>query len=178
MKKAGAIIGIIITFFILYFFQINFFNWFNIAGIKPNLFIVLVLCTGLFMGKKVAIPFGFFVGIYLDLLTGQQIGISGLMFMAIGLLGEYFDKSFPKDNKITILLMISGATAIFEIICYIYNCVRNLVELQMLGFLKIMVIEIIFNVLITIILYPIIRKFGDYSEQVFRKRKFSMTRYI
>ena len=31
---------------------------------------------------------------------------------------------------------------------------------------------------VDIILYPIIRRFGDYSEQVFRKRKFSMTRYI
>ncbi len=164
-------------FFILYFFQINFFNWFNIAGIKPNLFIVLILCIGLFMGKNIGVPFGFIIGIYLDILTGSQIGVSAIMYATIGFLGGYFDKNFSKDSKITILLMVAGSTVLFETVVYIYNIARNLIPLQLLGFIKILLIEVIFNVLLTIILYPLIRKSGYFFESTFKKKKF-LTRYF
>ena len=54
LRKTISILGIIFAFFVLYFLQINFFNWFNIAGVKPNLFVVLVLYLGLFLGKNFA----------------------------------------------------------------------------------------------------------------------------
>ena len=52
MKKAGIIMLIILAFFIIYFLQANFFTWFNIFGIMPNLFVILILFVGLFAGKK------------------------------------------------------------------------------------------------------------------------------
>ena len=157
--------------------QINFFNWFNIAGIKPNLFIGLVLCIGLFIGKNYAIPLGFIIGIYLDVLTGRQIGISAIVYSIIGFLGGYFDKNFSKDSKITILLMIAGCTVLFETIVYIYTIARNQIPLQLFGFIKILLIEVIFNILLTIILYPLIRKVGYTFEHVFKNKKI-LTRYF
>ena len=157
--------------------QLNFFNWFNIAGIKPNLFIVLVLCVGLFIGKKYAIPIGFVIGIYIDILTGRQIGISAVMYSAIGFLGGYFDKNFSKESKITILLMVSGMTLLYEVVTYIYNSARNQIPLQVGGFAKIVLIEIVFNVLLTIILYPLIRKAGYFFEDTFKKKNV-LTRYF
>lgn len=177
LKKAFSILGVIITFFILYFLQINFFNWFNIAGIKPNLFIVLVLCIGLFIGKNYAMPIGFIIGIYLDVLTGRQIGISALMYIVIGFLGGYFDKTFSKDSKITILLMVAGCTVLFETIVYVYTIARNQIPLQLFGFIKILLIEVLFNVLLTIILYPLIRKVGYIFEHIFKDKKI-LTRYF
>lgn len=177
MKKVISIIGIIITFFIIYFLQINFFSWFNIAGVKPNLFIVLILCVGLFMGRNIAIPLGFIIGIYLDILTSKQIGISAIMFVTIGFLGGYFDKNFSKDSKITILLMVAGSTILFETIVYIYSSIRNLIPLQTLAFVKTLLIEVIFNVLLSIILYPLIRKTGCFFENTFKKTRL-LTRYF
>ena len=177
IKKAISIIGIIITFFIIYFLQVNFFNWFNIAGIKPNLFIVLVLCVGLFIGKKYAVPIGFIIGIYLDVLTGRQIGISAVMYACVGFLGGYFDKNFSKESKITILLMVAGMTFLYELVTYFYNIARNQIPLQMAGFIKIILIEVIFNVLLTIILYPLIRKAGYFFEDTFKKKSI-LTRYF
>lgn len=176
-KKVLSIFGIIITFFIIYFLQINFFSWFNIAGIKPNLFIILILCIGLFLKRNIAIIFGFVFGIYLDVLTGKQIGISAIMFMVIGFLGGYFDKNFSKDSKITILLMVAGSTFIYETVVYVYTMIRNAVSLEMMGFIKILLIEILFNILLTIILYPLIRKAGYVLENIFKKNKI-ITRYF
>lgn len=177
LKKTFSIIGLILIFFIIYFLQINFFNWFNIAGVKPNLFVVLVLCIGLFIGRNVAIPFGFIIGIYLDVLTSSQIGISAIMYAVIGFLGGYFDKNFSKDSKITILLMVAGSTLLFETVVYIYTIARNLVPLQLFGFIKILVIEVLFNILLTIILYPLIRSTGYFLENIFKKKKV-LTRYF
>ena len=177
LKKFISIFVTIIIFFVLYFLQVNFFNWFNIAGVKPNLFVVLVLCLGLFIGKNVAIPFGFIMGIYLDLLTGRQIGISAIMYAGIGFLGGYFDKNFSKDGKITIILMVAGTTLLFETVVYLYTLARNMIPIQLFGFIKILFIEIIFNILLTIILYPLIKTVGYYVENIFKKRKI-LTRYF
>lgn len=177
LKRAISILGLIITFYVLYFFQINFFNWFNIAGVKPNLFIVLILFIGLFIGRNVAIPFGFICGIYLDLLTGKQIGISAILFATIGYVAEFLDKNFSKESKITILLMVAGTTILFETIVYIYNCARNLIPLQLYGFVKILLIELLFNVLLTIIIYPLIKKTGFILENIFKKKE-TITRFF
>lgn len=53
MKKGFIFLALFVTFILLYLLQANFFNWFTIAGIKPNLFIILILFIGLFAGKHV-----------------------------------------------------------------------------------------------------------------------------
>ena len=52
MKKTLTIIILCIVFVLIYLLQINLFNWFTIAGIKPNLFIILALFIGLYSGRK------------------------------------------------------------------------------------------------------------------------------
>ena len=47
----------------------------------------------------------------------------------------------------------------------------------MLTFLKIVLIEIIFNLMIIIIIYPLIRKLGEKLEQVFNEDKI-LTKYF
>lgn len=177
LKKVVSILGVILTFFIIYFLQVNFFSWFNIAGVKPNLFIVLILFIGMFLGKNYAIPLGVVFGIYLDILTSKQVGISAIMFSVIGFLGGYLDKNFSKDSKLTILLMTAGATILFETVVYIYICAKNFIPIQLLGFIKILLIEVLFNVLVSIIIYPLIQKTGYFLENSFKKRKI-LTRYF
>ncbi|MCI8486285.1 MAG: rod shape-determining protein MreD, partial [Clostridia bacterium] len=81
MKKVVCVIMITLIFFIIYFLQANIFNLFSIAGVKPNLFVVLMLIVGLFAGKKVGIPFAIIMGIILDLLGAKIVGISSIMFI-------------------------------------------------------------------------------------------------
>lgn len=177
MKKFLAIIGIIFSFLIIYFLQVNFFNWFNIAGIKPNLFIILVLVVGLFAGKKVGAITGLLLGIYLDILNGKSIGFSGIALMGIGIAGGYLDKTFSKDSKITIILIVIGSTIAYELITYIYNVLKFAMLFELAQFLKILIIEIVFNILITIIIYPLIQKLGYKLEKIFKKEKI-LTRYF
>ena len=170
MRKFISIICLILVFFIIYFLQINFFSWFNIANVKPNLFVIFILFIGLFANKKVASVFGFLIGIYLDVLTAKQVGISAMTFAFIGYIGGFLDKSFSKESKITIILMVLGCTFAYETIVYIYNTISNSIPMDVLGFSKILIIELVFNVLITIILYPIMKNSGNLLEKIFKNK--------
>ena len=57
MKKVLTIIALCITFIIVYLLQINLFSWATIAGVKPNLFIILALYIGLYSGRKIRFSF-------------------------------------------------------------------------------------------------------------------------
>lgn len=177
LKKTIAIICLLITFFIIYFLQANFFSWFTISDVKPNLFIIFVLFIGLFAGKKIGVVLGLFFGVYLDLLIGRTIGISGIMFALIGLIGEYLDKNFSKESRVTIMLMVIGATVVYEVGEYVFDVIRLGLTIEIISFLKILIIETIYNVIIVVIIYPIMQKLGYALENTF-KIKNILTRYF
>ena len=177
MKKTFAIIMLILGFFIIYFFQANFFSWFTISSVKPNLFVILVLLVSLFAGAKVGIPFGFFVGIFLDIIIGKTMGASAVMYSLIGLIGGYFDKNFSKDSRITIMLMIMGTTMIYEIGIYIFQIAQLSINFELLPFLKKLLIEVMYNIILTIIFYQLIQKLGYKLEDTFKGNKI-LTRYF
>ena len=177
MKKVVAVLLIILSFFIIYFLQSNFFTWFTIAKVQPNLFVIFVLLIGLFAGKKLGLVLGIIFGFYLDVVVGRQIGISGIMLGLIGLAGEYLDKNFSKESRITIILMIISSTVVFEVGSYIFSLITLPVIVEILGFLKILLIETLYNVIVTIIIYPIIQKLGHLLEETFKTRNI-LTRYF
>lgn len=177
LKKVLSIVLLILSFLIIYFIQTNLFSWFTIANVMPNLFVIFILCIGLFAGKKLGLVFGIICGFFLDVVIGRQIGISGIMLGIIGLLGEYLDKNFSKESRITIMLMIATSTAIYEIGCYIFNIFSLSINVEILQFIKILLIEIIYNLLITIVIYPLIQRLGHTLEEIF-KTKNILTRYF
>ena len=74
------------------------------------------------------------------------------------------------------MLISMGTTLICEIIAYIYKMING-ASIEVLTFLKIALIEIIFNLMIIIIIYPLIRKLGEKLEQVFNEDKI-LTKYF
>ena len=177
MKKVLAIILLIVSFLIIYFIQSNIFTWFTIAGVQPNLFVIYILFVGLFAGKKIGLILGIILGFYLDMVIGRQIGVSGIMLGIIGLLGEYLDKNFSKESRVTIMLMLAGCTVIYEVGCYIFNLITLELNLEIISFIKILLIETIYNLIIVIIIYPLLQKLGHLLEETF-KTKNILTRYF
>lgn len=94
MKKILSFIIIFLTFVFIYFLQANFFSSFTISGVKPNLFIILVVFIGLFIGKIYGISMGIFFGLLLDLFIGKKIGINAISLGIAGLLRRNIYKKF------------------------------------------------------------------------------------
>ncbi len=96
MKKTIIITSLIILFLMLYFLQTNFFNWFTISGVSPNLFVIFMLFVGLFAGKRLGIPLGIVLGLALDFFISKKIGISGIMLGLTGAVRRSFKQKLFK----------------------------------------------------------------------------------
>lgn len=177
MKKVIINISLILTVILIYVLQANFFNWFNIAGVMPNLFILLILLIGLFGNKIMGTIYGLAIGLLLDLVIGTKVGINMICFGLIGFLATVFDKNFSKDSRMTIMVMVMSATAVFEVLSYVLNYILVVTNIEILNFIRILVIEIIYNLILTIILYPLIQKSGYYIENEYKGNKI-LTRYF
>ena len=177
LKKLRINIFLVLTAFILYFLQSNFFNWFTISDVMPNLFVIYILFIGLFSNRMTGVIYGVVIGAILDLVIGSQIGINAVGLGIIGFLAATFDKNFSKDSRATIMFMVLGATLIFEILVYILNYMVFSINVELINFIKILSIEIIYNLIIVIILYPLIQKFGYSIENEYKGNKI-LTRYF
>lgn len=177
MKKTIINISLIVIAILIYVLQSNFFNWFTIAGIMPNLFIIFVLFIGLFGSKTMGTIYGLVVGLILDLIIGTKVGINSVGLGLVGFLATVFDKNFSKDSRMTIMVMIVAATTVFEVLSYLLNYIFVAVNIEMLNFIKILIIEVIYNLIIVIIIYPFMQKFGYYMENEYKGNKI-LTKYF
>ena len=73
MKKILVIINIFIVFILIYLLSANFFSWFTIAGVRPNLFIIFALFLGLFLGEIYGVTISAVLGVILDLFMSPII---------------------------------------------------------------------------------------------------------
>jgi rod shape-determining protein MreD len=177
VKKLGIGVIFFIVFLIIFYLQANIFPLITIGGILPNLFVIFVLFIGLFTNSKFGVVFGVIFGIVIDCVYSKCIGITAIMLCIVGYLGAYFDKNFSKESKITIILMVAGSTLIYEFGWFLLNSIIIGFDIEWLYLLKISIIETIYNVLLTIILYPLIQKMGYKIDRIF-KRNNVLTRYF
>ena len=124
MKKLIIAVMFLIIFLIIYFLQINLFSWFNLGGVKPNLFVILVFIMGLFAGNSRGITVGIFIGICLDFFLAKSIGITALMLGIVGFLGGYLDTKFSKDSRFTMIIMI---IILIQIYLILTRCKKNMI---------------------------------------------------
>lgn len=74
------------------------------------------------------------------------------------------------------MVMSAVATLVCEIISYILQIILFKLSFEVGAFVKIILIEVLFNSMIIIIIYPIIEKAGALLEKVFTENKI-LTKY-
>ena len=177
MKKVMINLSFLLVFILLYLLTINFFSWFKIAGVMPNLFVIFILFIGLYCSRKQGAIYGVILGMLLDFFIGKRIGLTAIMLGIIGFIGGTFDKNFSKDSRITIMIMVTLSTCVFEIGIYLVNYIIYHFEPEILEFIEILLIECLYNLLITTMIYPLIQKIGYKVEEEYKGNKI-LTRYF
>ncbi|MGN1301325.1 MAG: rod shape-determining protein MreD [Clostridia bacterium] len=153
------------------FYGSNFFTWFNIAGVMPNLFVMLIMVIGLFMKKKSGFIFGIIFGLLIDLFVGVRIGINAIALAVVGLCAEALDKSFSKDNRITVMFLTCILTVLAEVIVYALQILFCGTNLQVLEFTKVIAIEVLYNAILIAVIYPLFWAFGSKIEDDFTNNR-------
>lgn len=177
MKKVLINILLIIVFIFIYLIQINLFTSFKIAGIMPNLFVIYVLFIGLFYSRIAGTVYGVIFGILLDLFIGRKMGVTSIMLGVTGLIGGIFDRNFSKESRFTIIIMVAICTFFYEFSVYVIKYFMYHFSFEFINFLEMLLVESIYNIILTIILYPLMQNLGYKIEEVYKGNKI-LTRYF
>ncbi len=170
MKRFLVSAFLIIACFIL---QSTVFKELAFGGIVPNLMIVLTASFGFMRGEKTGLLFGFFCGLLADIFFGEVLGLYAMIYMYIGYGNGKFNRIFyPEDIKLPLGLILISDLA-YGLLCYvILFLMRGRFHLSYY-FMNIILPEMVYTILITLILYPLIllinKKLEDIEQRSARK---------
>lgn len=162
MKRFIVTVLLILLCFLL---QCTVFHALAFGGIVPNLLIVLTASFGFMRGEKTGLLIGFFCGLLVDIFFGDSIGFYSLLYMYIGYMNGKFCTIFhPQDIKLPIILILAS-DCFYGLITYvILFLLRSRFEFGYY-FVHIILPEIVYTIVVTIFLYPLILSINTALER-------------
>ena len=163
MRRKISVAIIIIVCFLL---QSTLFKALSFASISPNLLVVVTAAFGFMRGKKEGMFIGFFSGMLMDIFFGSILGFYALEYMYIGYFNGFFRKQFfPDDIKLP-LILIGVSDVLYNLGVYVLRFFfRGKFQIGYF-MLHIVIPELVYTLLVTIVLYFIILKINQHLEQI------------
>lgn len=153
MKRRIVTIAIILVCFLL---ESTVFQGLALGSVTPNLLIVVTSSFGFMRGKKEGMMVGFLSGLLVDIMFNDLIGFYALIYMVLGYLNGFFRKIFYDDDIKLPLILIAASDFVYgNVVCIFMFVMRS--KFHYLYYLKNIIIpELIYTILVTIVLYQVI----------------------
>ncbi len=163
MKTHNEVTGnmrrVIITALLIivcYILQSTVFPAIAFAGIVPNLLIVVTAACGFMWGDITGLVVGFISGLLTDIFFGDAIGMYAMIYMYIGYMnGKFSGIFFPEDIKLPMALILIS-DLFYGILTYLLLFMLRSRFSFRLYFINVILPEIVYTILVTLLLYPII----------------------
>ena len=139
MLKFKRFITTAVILLAAYLLQSTVFPHLELAGIKPNLLLIVTAAFGFMRGPKEGMWIGLAAGLLLDVQCGDIIGFYGLIFLLVGSLFLITLSEFLYGLVIYFLMFLLKSDFKFP---------------YYLG--RIIVPELIYTIMVTLIVYPLI----------------------
>lgn len=155
---------VIVTVFIGFILQTSVFSHLRLGGVMPNLLLIITATFGFMRGRDEGMIVGAMCGILTDIFFGGIFGFYTLIYVFIGYLNGFFKYIFyPEDIKLPMILV---TVSDFLYLMLTYMCLYLLRGRANLGyyFVHIILRELVYTVLITIVLYKIIVYINEFIE--------------
>ena len=157
----------LITVFIImisFLLQCTVFQSLSFASITPNLLIIVTASFGFMRGKKEGMMVGFLCGIITDVFFGDLIGFYALFYTLLGYINGFFKRIFyPEDIKLPLFLIGASDFILGNAVCLLMFIMRSKFHYwYYMG--NIIIPELIYTILITLVLYQVILKINQKLE--------------
>lgn len=167
MLRKITVFAFIIFCFIL---QCSVFTELALAGIIPNLMIILTSAFGFMRGEKEGLFIGFFCGLLSDIFFGGILGFYALLLMYIGYLnGKFSGIFYPEDIKLPIALIIVSDLS-YGVTCYILMFLLRGRFQFLYYFTHVILPEALYTILATMFLYPVLLSVNKKLEKREKRR--------
>ena len=98
--KRCITIGIIIV--ICFLLQCTVFHYIELAGVVPNLLLIVTMSFGLMRGRREGLLVGFFSGLLIDIFFGSVLGPYAFIYMTLGYGNGFFHRIYYVEDVLPV----------------------------------------------------------------------------
>lgn len=139
-----------------YLLQCTVFSSLELAGIKPNLLIIITASFGFMRGSREGMLVGFVSGLLADIQFGDMIGFYAIIYLIIGYINGLFRQMYYDEDIKLPLFLITISEFLYGIVIYFLMFLLRS-DFDFLFYLnRIIVPELIYTIVITLGFYPLI----------------------
>lgn len=154
--KRSITIGIIIV--VCFLLQSTVFHFLELAGVVPNLLLIVTMSFGLMRGRREGLLVGFFSGLLIDIFFGSILGPYAFIYMTLGYGNGFFHRIYYVEDVLLPMTMITLNDLIYNVIVYIvFFLMRNRLDFPTY-FIDVVLPEMIYTILITLFFYKILAR--------------------
>ena len=113
-----SVVGMLGPLYVVFLLQTGLFARFALAGITPNLILIVTSMFGFFLGPKYGMAAGFLGGLMLDVYGGSYFGMYALIYTYMGLMNGLLSMVFYGDDIKLPLFLVGGSDFVFGMIIY------------------------------------------------------------
>jgi rod shape-determining protein MreD len=95
--------------------QLSFFSQMELFHVSPDILPALVVCLALLGGSLTGAVTGFSIGLFLDCLLVEALGVSSLVLLSVGYLAGLFRERFEVHSSLVPALLCMGLTLVAEL---------------------------------------------------------------
>lgn len=126
---------------------------FSVFGVIPNTSLIIVVCFSILSGKKTGSILGLILGFLEDMFFYDVIGVHALIYFILGYLIGLTDKKVFKENLFLPFVFTALSTFAFHLIYYVFMYFLS-INIGLVKLIKnIVIIEVIYNSLLSIFFY-------------------------
>lgn len=167
IKKIVLNLAFIVIAFVI---QSSIFPLIPVLAASPNLLLILTFSFGFIGGKESGMFYGLVAGLFMDLFYSVPIGFYTLLFITIGYCNGICTQYYYEEY-ITLPLVLSVINEFaYSMYVYVFRFLfRGKIHFGYY-FMKIMVPEIIFTVVTTLLLYRILLWYSRRMKEMGKRR--------
>ncbi len=159
IKRLVIMVIILVFGFVL---QTSFFAQLKLAGVTPNILLVLTVSFGLLQGSLSGMLVGGFCGLICDLYDGTYLGLFFILFIYVGFLSGVVKRWFYGEDLKLPLVLIGVMDILYGMAVYLVGfLLRQQFDFQYY-FQTIIVPEAVYTVLVAIVIYFLVFRLNEW----------------
>lgn len=153
-RKSGLLVAALVLFFVL--FQNTFLSRIEFLGTSVWALPAVALVFGLLGGSLLGATVGFGVGLLADGLGDSPLGLSCLVFMAIGYLGGYYRERVGRPGQLAVVGLCAAAVAAANLAFGFYGVVTGVEAPVTWGVMPDILLQALYGAVIALPVYALI----------------------
>ena len=162
MRRGAVMALLIIVCFIL---QSTVFQALSLAGISPNLLLIVTTSLGFLRGEKEGMAVGFFCALLCDVFFGSLFGFYALLYTFLGYGSGLFHMMFYDEDIKMPMIWMALSELVYGLSVYFFMfLLRSRFDF---GFYltNIILPELVYTVVVTLVMYRLIRSLNRMLER-------------